>query len=292
MSQFDKKAVVACFNRAANTYNSACLLQHEIAQRLLEHLDAVPLRPQVIVDLGAATGYTTQLLAQRFPAATLFALDVAERMLNKIPETMLPCPQQRICTDYENLPFAPQSVDLVFSNLTFAWAIDLEKILQQIRYLLKPGGLLLFSTFGPDTLKEVKASWATVDNKQHVHLFFDMHDIGDMLLQMKFTDPVMEMEHVTVSYPNAKILFEDLKAAGFRNIAAERFGALTGKQRFHDFLAAYQEYTDSENLLPATYEIIYGHARRADFAVGQVADEQGEVRILVSEIKTTKKNKI
>lgn len=286
MSQFNKKDIVAGFNRAAATYDSACLLQNEIAQRLIEHLDLIPIKPAVIIDLGSATGYSLQLLQQRFPAATIMAIDIADRMLQKIPiENGF-----RVCVDYENLPLALDSADLIFSNLTFAWTDqNLVKNLQQLRQVLKPQGLLLFSTFGPDTLTELRTSWAAVDTNVHVHDFIDMHDIGDLLLQLHFIDPVMAMEYLTLSYPDAITLMRDLKATGCQNIAVRRFKALTGKQRFKKFLAEYQKYADLENNLPATYEIIYGHARRPESSADQIVDEKGEVRIAVSDIKSIKR---
>ena len=139
------------------------------------------------------------------------------------------------------------------------WCNDVTTIFKEVRRVLKPGGLFLFSTFGPDTLGEMRASWAKVDEMPHVHLFYDLHDVGDALLRAEFADPVMQTEWLTLLYRTTNGLFQDLKNTGSLNILLERRKTLTGKQRFMQFLAEYDTYRDATGKLPATFEVVYGH---------------------------------
>jgi malonyl-CoA O-methyltransferase len=122
------------------------------------------------------------------------------------------------------------------------------------------GGLLLFSTFGPDTLKELRAAWQAADDGVHVHDFTDMHDLGDALVRARFADPVMDVERLTLTYSDVEGVLQDLKAIGAHNAARERPRALTGKARFARFRAAYEGFRNSDGRLPASHEVVYGHA--------------------------------
>ena len=182
MHDFNKQVIRARFNQAAKTYELTAELSHEMAQRLLEHLDWMRLNPERIVDLGAGTGYVTQLLEERYPQAQIFSVDFAQAMLQQ-HRTLSNKESARICADAEHIPFADESIDLVVSDLMLPWCQDIRKIFAEIWRVLKGNGILLFSTLGPDTLGELRASWATADDEPHVHAFFDLHDVGDMLLQ-------------------------------------------------------------------------------------------------------------
>lgn len=262
----DKQRVRAAFNRAADSYDGAAVLQREVAQRLLERLDYVRLEPAVVLDLGAGTGACSEALRARYKGAQVIALDLAEAMLAAIKarhgglRRLFRGAPGLVCGDIERLPFADDSVDLIVSNLALQWCNGVEQAFAEFRRVLKPEGLLMFTTFGPDTLKELRQSWSQADGYSHVSRFMDMHDIGDGLLQAGFSNPVMDMEQLCVTYPDVFRLMHDLKAIGAQNATAGRAPGLTGKQRMQAMQQAYEGFRNTAGQLPASHEIVYGHA--------------------------------
>ncbi|MGD8617251.1 MAG: malonyl-[acyl-carrier protein] O-methyltransferase BioC, partial [Gammaproteobacteria bacterium] len=128
-----------------------------------------------------------------------------------------------------------------------------------LRRVLRPGGLLLFTTLGPDTLRELRDSWAAVDGYSHVNLFLDMHDVGDRLVRARFADPVMDVERLTLTYPDVWKLMRDLKQVGAHNVTTGRPRGLMGKSHMRRLGAAYERYR-TDGVLPASYEVVHGHA--------------------------------
>ena len=259
---YSKADVATSFGNAASTYNDSAFLQREIADRLLERLDYVNLQPETVLDLGCGTGYALPKLAKRYKKAQIIGLDIAEPMLTvakKAHQSWLN-PMVFLVADGENLPLADKSVDLIFSNFALQWYHDLQSTFTEFNRVLKPGGLLMFTTFGPDTLKELKKAWREVDDFQHVNDFLDMHDVGDALMRACFAEPVMDAEFLVTEYQQVKTLLKDLKAIGAHNINHSRHHGLTGKKRFQSFVNAYESFRQTNNKLPATYEVVYGHA--------------------------------
>ncbi len=251
----DRQQIQRAFNRAAGSYASAAVLQREVEGRLHERLDYMTIEPSVVLDAGAGLCDGSRRLASRYPEALVIALDQADAMLNQASAL----PIQRVCARMEALPLADHSVDLIISSLALQWCTEPARVFDECRRVLKPGGILLFSTFGPDTLYELRRSWAKVDKKPHVNQFADMHEVGDLLLSAGFRDPVMDMEHLTVTYDQALSLMRDLKAIGAHNVHQKRQRGLTGKASLKRVIDAYEAYR-SDGLLPATYELVYGHA--------------------------------
>lgn len=247
MSQIRK-----AFNKAANEYDDCAFLQQEIATRLERKLDVVASNAEVIIDLGAGTGLLTQQLSKRFAESQIICIDFAQKMLKHN------LAMDKICANAYHLPIADNSVDIVISNLMLQWCGDLNKVFSECHRVLKDDSLLLFSTFGIDTLRELKKSWSVVDDDNHVNTFVDMHDIGDQLLQNGFQSPVMEMETLTLTYQTVVDLLKDLKAIGAQTVE-NRPKSLTGKKKFQLMTEMYESYRKGGKL-PATYEIIYGHA--------------------------------
>jgi malonyl-CoA O-methyltransferase len=164
-----------------------------------------------------------------------------------------------VCGDIESLPFADASADMIFSNLCLQWARDLDQTFAEFRRVLKADGVLMFTTFGPDTLKELRHSWAQVDDRIHVNSFIDMHDIGDALLRAGLSEPVMDVEQFTLTYPDVRGLMRDLKQVGAHNVTQGRRRSLTGKSRLSAMQQAYEGFRQGD-VLPASYEVVYGHA--------------------------------
>jgi len=260
----DKLKMRQAFERAANTYDAAAVIQREVSQRLLERLNYINLQPISILDVGAGTGISLAGLSQHYPAASIYALDIARPMLIEARKKQgwwqrLRRPVKLITGDAESLPLADASVDLLFSNLALQWCLDLDQTFNEFRRVLKPGGLLMFTTFGPDTLRELRSCWSQVDGYTHVNNFFDMHDIGDALVRNSFAEPVMDMELLTMTYKDVPSLMRDLKTIGAHNVTQGRSRKLTGKGRLQRVNAAYEQYR-SDGVLPVSYEVVYGHA--------------------------------
>ena len=273
----DPRAVRRHFARAAATYDAAAVLQKEIAARLAERLDAVKLAPAAVLDAGCGTGDAQAELAARYPSARYVGLDVALPMLaaarskaasrrstlSRIFATFAGSRAANeprfVCGDIAAMPFAPATFELLWSNLALQWVGELPAALAEMNRVLAVGGLATFTTFGPDTLKELRAAFSEVDANVHVSRFIDMHDVGDMLVAAGFAEPVMEMEMMTLTYADAGAVLRDLKAIGATNAAVARPRALMGRRRWARALAAL-DATRANGRIAATFEVIYGHA--------------------------------
>lgn len=256
----DKMQARRSFESAAAAYDQAAALQQEVGQRLTQRLGLVKMQPDRILDLGSGTGHCIPDLFARYKKAQVVALDIALPMLEHARKRGRWLRRPRcICADAERLPFADSSFDLVFSNLMLQWCVELETVFAELQRVLRPGGLLLFTSFGPDTLSELRGSWQQVDGYSHVNAFPDMHDVGDALVRARFADPVMDVERITVTYPDVWKLMRELKQIGAHNVTAGRPRGLTGKARMQRLVGAYEQYR-SQGVLPASYEIVNGHA--------------------------------
>ncbi|MFV1993264.1 MAG: malonyl-ACP O-methyltransferase BioC [Acidiferrobacterales bacterium] len=260
MLQLNSKKLRRRFASAAKTYDEAAVLQREVADRLLERLEYIKQVPQVILDVGCGTGYCTRLLAKKYPQAFVAGFDITHPMLiraNNKRRWFRRGPAY-VTADAHIIPVKSNSVDLIFSNLVLQWC-DQASVFNEFARVLKPGGLVMFSTFGPDTLMELRMAWASVDDNQHVHDFLDMHNIGDDLVHVKLSEPVMDKETIILTYQTVAGMLKDLRQIGANNAVKNRFTGLTGKNRFASFTDAYKKLAVA-NLIPASYEIIYGQA--------------------------------
>jgi len=270
ITQYEQQAVRKSFGRAAKTYDAAAILQREVATRMLERLDYIKASPTRILDLGCATGEYSARLARMYKNAQVISLDIAEPMLQEVRRrsTWLR-PLRTVCGDIQALPIADQSVDLIFSSLALQWCGSLDAAFSEFRRVLRPGGFVMFSTFGPDTLKELRIAWSEVDKEPHVHNFIDMHDIGDAMLRAGLSQPVMDVETLTLTYNDAYALMRELKDIGAHNIAQQRTRNVTSKARLKSVVSAYEQFR-IDGVLPASYEVVYGHAWCDESPVGEV----------------------
>ncbi|MBL8522620.1 MAG: malonyl-ACP O-methyltransferase BioC [Betaproteobacteria bacterium] len=281
-----KREVRQSFGASATTYDEHAFLQREIGDRLFERLQYIKLIPERVLDIGSGTGYATQKLRERFPESSLIALDIAPDMLgyarDKATSTSLlkrlfgkQHDRDYVCADAEALPLASESIDLALSNLAMQWT-DPERVAKEAVRVLKPQGLFMFTTFGPDTLKELRAAFKAIDDAPHVNTFPDMHDIGDILVHAGFADPVMDQETITLTYDELKPLLRELKGIGAHNVMPGRATGLMGRQRWQRMVDAYERFR-KDGRLPATYEVVYGHAWKPEFGKRKTIDGQQQI---------------
>lgn len=261
---FDTAQVRRAFGRAANSYDAHASLQDEVRQRLQERLEDAALEPTRILDVGSGTGLGTASLRKRYPQAQTIALDLAMPMLQAAHKHRTwRRPFARVCGDAEALPVADASIDLLHSNLCLQWCGTLDAVFDGFRRIMRPKGILLFSTFGPQTLHELRSAFATVDAEPHVSRFLDIHQIGDAMLAAGFRDPVLERDTFTLTYPDLRSLMRELRAIGATNADQQRSRTLTGKSRLQRVADAYESVRENGQL-PATYEVVYAQALAPD----------------------------
>ena len=268
MNEFDidKRAVRRAFSRAATQYDAAAVMQREVCKRMLERLNYIKQKPATVLDVGSGTGWGTRQLGERYPAAQIVALDMAIGMLHAARGTSSWWSKlfsgkatPYVCGDMEALPVKSNSMDMVWSNFALQWCNDLPATFVELQRVLKVEGLLMFSTFGPDTLKELRGAFQGVDGHSHFNRFADMHDIGDMLVAAGFGDPVMDMEYITLTYSDVKSVMQDLRSIGAHNATTGRATGMMGKNAWNRVLENYEQLR-RDGKLPATFEVIYGHA--------------------------------
>ncbi|MBS0584194.1 MAG: malonyl-ACP O-methyltransferase BioC [Proteobacteria bacterium] len=264
---FDTYQVRRAFGRAAASYEAHAVLQREVERRLLERLDYLEAAPTRVLDLGCGPGHAAQAMRTRWKGAQVVALDAALPMLNRVKLNWLR-PVARVQADARALPFADASIDVLYSNLCIQWIDDLPALFDEFRRVLRPRGYLALSTFGPDTLHELRAAWAQADvptgiSAPHVSQFVDIARVGDALMHAGFRDPVLDAEHFTLTYNDAPSLMRELKAIGATNADPRRVRGLTGRAHYRRAVEAYEAFREN-GVLPATYEVIYAHAWAPD----------------------------
>jgi malonyl-CoA O-methyltransferase len=253
---------------------AADFLRREIAARMHERLGLVKIAPRQVLDAGCGAGADLVQLQKSYPAAQIVGLDAAPAMLaaasapaasafNQLLSRLLPAKSgvDLLCADFGALPFAANAIDLVWSNLALHWHPQPDRVFAEWRRVLRVDGLLMFSSFGPDTFKEVRAAFAALDEAPHALPFVDMHDFGDQLVESGFSTPVMDMELITVTYDSAAALLADVRALGGNPLATRRRG-LIGRAAWQGVLAAFERQRRPDGKLGLSFEVIYGHAFR------------------------------
>ncbi len=312
----DKRRIRRNFARAAAGYEGSAVLSREVCARMLERLDLVRLAPARILDAGSGTGVAARAVTQRYPRARVIALDFSLPMLNNqrghgswrepIGPTLglgarvrgainrgvmhlgrinpgwinqgwtNPGAITSVCSDFERLPIRTGSMDLVVSNLALHWSDAPEAALAEMQRVLRRGGLLMFTTLGPDTLTELAQASADASGRSPVHRFMYMHDLGDLLVHSGFADPVMDMEYLTLTYAELNDLVRDLRGSGAMSARVGSAGLRT--PRWRESLSQRYEYLRRDGRLPATFEIVYGHAWKPEQGPRVTTDGHAVVR--------------
>ena len=278
------------FDRAADTFGAADFAHGVTREGLLTRLLPLRIDAKTVLDLGAATGSATALLQKRFGGAHIVSLDLSRNMLlQRKRRRRWFTRTSSVQADAERLPFADDSIDVVFANLLLPWVNDLAAVLAEVSRVLRKGGVLAFATLGPDSLKQLIRAWSHVDghahvNQAHVHRFPDMHDIGDALVRAGLADPVLDVDRLTVKYPDAGKLFRDLTLSGSRNSLAGRRRGLLGKQQFKRLVTALSEATPGAGI-EIDLEFVYGHC----WSTGP-RNEPGDFRIDATAIPRRRPN--
>lgn len=262
-SILDKSLVRHSFGRVASSYDEWAVLQRRIGDRLLETLNVDWSGTPSILDLGAGTGYCTRQLSIREHA--VIGLDIAFAMLVKARSLQF-LETSYVCGDAESLPIQDQCIDIVFSNLVMQWCCDLDRLFAEVYRVLKPGGLFLFSTFGPQTLVELRNAWQRVDIRSHVNEFCGCSTIRDALSRSGLRNQSIEPELMIVDYHDVMALMRELKGIGAHNMTPGRPRTLTGKEKISRMIAEYEKI-NMDQRISATFELILG---RCDRPNGQV----------------------
>jgi malonyl-CoA O-methyltransferase len=280
----DRRAVARAFDRASGSYDAAAELQARVRDELIGRLEELKVEPATVLDLGAGTGHSTRGLKRKFPRALVVAADIAAGMLAQAGQQSRWLRRfERVRADAYSLPFRSASLDVVFSSLMLQWCDDLDAVFAEIARVLKPGGLLLFSTFGPGTLAELREAWAAGDTENnHVNHFFDPQALGSALMHAGLAEPVLDVDRIVMKYDDAFALMRELKSIGAHNVTNGRARGLTGRRRFEAMTRAYETWR-SDGKLPATYEVIHASSWGAERR--ETHDFPGETVISPSSIK-------
>ena len=281
----DRRAALVRLRRASGTFDDADAVHSEARARLLARLPLFKLDPRRIVDLGAATGKAVPELAALYPDAWILAVDLCRHMAARARCRRLEG-AAAVTGDAECLPLRDGSIDLIFANLLLPWC-DPGEVFREAARVLRDGGLLMFTTVGPDTLGEVREAWSEVDDGLHVHGFADMHDLGDLATRSGLAEPVLDIDRLTVTYPSVGALVSDLRACGATNVAHGRRSQLTGRSRWNAFCKQLESQRTGA-VLSISVELIYGHA----WGAGRTATrgDRDQVGIPVDEVTRRLRN--
>lgn len=280
------------FDRAAATYDQHTWIQQEIGSRLLERLEVLNPQPQVIVDMGCGTGIHSIKLKNLYPKAAVTGIDfsvemlIEARKLNRWHRKV-----EYLQADMAATGLADASVDLIFSNFSLQWATDLHLVFNEWRRILKPGGLLLISTLGPETLTELRAAWAAVDDNTHVNPFVDIKGVGDTLMACGYSEPVADAELLTLTYSSVHKLMRELKGMGAHNVNRQRRHTITGASRLREMCKAYKQFCMPDGRYPASWEVIYAAAWQPDDGQPIRKDEGEEASFSVAHLLSSSRQK-
>jgi malonyl-CoA O-methyltransferase len=259
--RLDKLSIKNSFDRVYRSYDRAAVLQNEVLSRLLQRLEYIRHQPGAVIDIGCGTGKGIAGLQKRYPRSKIIGLDLAFSMLQESKKKYGFLRRKRMVnSDMEKMPFADGSFDLLFSNLALDWVNDIGATFKEFCRIGRPGSLLMFATFGPGTLDELRESWSRIDQHPHVHQFIDMHDIGDVMMASGFQQPVVDAEVIRLEYKAFQQLFDDLKNTGAVNADIGRSRGLMTPAKLRRLEGYYRQLGYEQGKFIASYEVVYGHA--------------------------------
>jgi malonyl-CoA O-methyltransferase len=251
----DSQRIYASFQRLGNKEVQNSVVSKTLGENLLQRLPALSLQPKVIVDLGAGSGVFTSALAQHYPQSLVIAVDYAPAQLHRAVEPK----GAALCARAELLPFADNSIDLLFCHLMLHWCAHPEVVIHEMQRVLKPNGVLLFSVLGPDSLQELRQSLLTLSDKPYLPSFTDMHHWGDLLQQAQFKNPVVDVEYFDLYYTDFSQLMQALRTQSpIYFLHTMNKGLITPRQ-WQRLETAYEAYRDEHGLV-MTLEVVYGIA--------------------------------
>lgn len=284
VNDLDRRQVRRSFERAADSYDQAAVVQRAMIDELMDRLAMIKIDPARMLDVGCGTGYARSPLLKRFPKARYFGSDISLGMLQRARPRgwRFRRAGHWFGADVERLPLADQSVDLVFCSAVLQWC-DPVAAFREMHRVLRPEGLLMFATFGPDTLRELREVWAEVDASVHVHEFLDMHHLGDALVDAGFQLPVVDMDYLTVTHRSVMACLKDIKAIGAGNAAGSRARSLMPRSRLRALERAYETRRNADGLIETSYELVYGHAWASELR--QSTQDDGTIAVPLSQIK-------
>ena len=275
-------AVARVFRRRTGSFTKHSAVFKEASERMLERLSVMKLAPEAILDLGCRDGFQAQALAQRFPNARIVGVDfhigdvLAAPKVDRAAAKSWWKPWQRtkpaelISADPHHLALESAQFDLVISNLMLPWCAEPQRVFDEVMRVLRPQGAFLFTSAGPDTLKEYRHAWETIDTYEHSFGLVDMHDIGDALLAAGLSAPVLDREMISVDFPNIGALQAELRAVGATNLATGRRKGLMSGRVINRLDAATK---DSDTRFVTTLELVHGHGWKGDLPTGRQTDD-------------------
>ena len=256
---FNEQHTQRRFECSANIFDNADFVHSVTRQGLLDRIDPLLVDAKTVLDLGTATGSANRALQKRFPKAKVIAVDIVHSMLQAARDKRSWFARTAyVQADAYGLPFADQSIDVIFCNQMLPWIGDLDRLFLEVARVLRVGGVFAFATLGPDSLQEIRRAWRGIDEEHHVVPFPDMHNLGDGLVNAGLADPVLDIDRLAVSYSDPKDLLRDLTTSAARNSLKNRRKQLTGKHRFNAMLAALVGSTDDGRIV-LDMELVFGH---------------------------------
>ena len=251
-----KIKILKSFDAKSSSYDEHSFVQKEVSERMIKRLKFLKSKPLNILDIGCGTGYLSNLISQYLPNSNIVCMDFSYEMVSQCKNKNIKL--EPLVADAEYMPFKTSTFDLVISSFTLHWCQQIDKIFSDIFRILKNDGNFMFTTVGPDTLKELRNAYKLIDNYEHINTFNDMHDYGDILLSSGFHDPVMDVERLIIEYKNFNEILKSLRKTGASTVIYNE-SKFTAKKSLKD-LENYYKKNSENGLFPVTYEMIYGVA--------------------------------
>ncbi len=258
----DKEYKRKVFDRHASTYDLYSSLQNNISDKLFKKLDLIQINPNLILDLGCGTGRNGRMMKEKYQNIKIINYDFSVNMLKEAKKNqykMLNNKSNFVCGDIEKLAFSENTFDVIWSTSSLQWCNNLSDTFNKAKVILKPGGLFIFSTFGPNTLFELRNITKKISNYQKTNNFLDAFSIREKLINEGFVDPVIDSEEFCLAYKDINKLFLDLRKIGATSGFKKRNIGLSGKSFLKLIIDGYKEYS-YDGIFPATYEALYGYA--------------------------------